>query len=191
MPPSMPRALLGIMLPAIFTVTLAHTTQRRAPPGAQPHTEPTVLDLGAAVLQDMSAVTPPERALPGWPPNSPAGTGTREVQAAPPVAEPRHAGLPTRMEAAGAPPPLMVGAASSHASGMLAQLDDRRAYQPVWSGTNGPLPRVDILIDALCAAEREGLRPPGYHLAPHVSSDPGIPRIPSEWRLGTANAYPG
>jgi hypothetical protein len=174
MPPHMRRALLSIMQSAILTVIPAHTPQRRVPlPRAQPRTQTTGLDLGTAVHQDISAMTPPERAFPGVPYTSPTSTGTREGQAAPPVAEPGHAELPTRMEPAGTPPPLMVGAASLHASGLVAQCRARRAYQLSWSDANGPLPCVEILItiNALRDAERQGLRPPGDHLAPNISSD--------------------
>jgi hypothetical protein len=176
MSPSRLRALLVILQAAIRTVILAHTTQRRAPlPRAQRHTQTTALNLGAAVHQDMSAVTPPERAFPGLPSTAPTSTGTREGQAAPPVAESRHAELHTRMEAVGTPPQLMMGAASLHASGMVAQCSARRAYQLAWSSTNGPLPCVEILMNALRDAEQEGLRPPSAHLASHVSRDADIP----------------
>jgi hypothetical protein len=38
---------------------------------------------------------------------------------------------------------------------------------------SGSLSHGDILIDALRDAEREGLRPHVYHLAPNVSRDAG------------------
>jgi hypothetical protein len=132
----------------------------------------TGLDLGTAVHQDMSAVTPQERALPVAVYFSHEQC-TREMQAAPPVAEPRPAELHTQIEALGSPPQLMVGAASLHASGMMAQCFARAAYQPAWGGVNSPRPCVESLIYALRDPERAGLRPPGDHLALHVSRDAG------------------
>jgi murein L,D-transpeptidase YcbB/YkuD len=42
---------------------------------------------------------------------------------------------------------------------------EERAFRPAWSSPKGILPDADSLIDAIKAADREGLRPQDYHLS--------------------------
>jgi len=73
--------------------------------------------------------------------------------------------LRTRIETAGIPPKIAVAEELIHASVMLPRFYEQRTYRPAWSGEDGPLPHVDVLIKAIGEADREGLRPDDYHLA--------------------------
>ncbi len=48
----------------------------------------------------------------------------------------------------------------------LQRLYERRAFQPVWSGDAGPLPRVVELRQILSEVDQDGLRPADYPLPP-------------------------
>ena len=72
--------------------------------------------------------------------------------------------LRNRIEAAGVPPKITVGAELIHASMMLPLFYERRAYRPAWSGDEGPLGQADALVRAIREAGDQGLRPRDYHL---------------------------
>ncbi len=72
--------------------------------------------------------------------------------------------LRARIEAAGIPPKITVGNEWIHASVVLPRFYEARAYQPAWTGDNGPLPHADNLVKAIQESWHEGLKPPDYHL---------------------------
>jgi murein L,D-transpeptidase YcbB/YkuD len=47
---------------------------------------------------------------------------------------------------------------------VLPRFYEARAYQPAWTGDNGPLPHVDNLVKAIQDCWREALKPRDYHL---------------------------
>jgi murein L,D-transpeptidase YcbB/YkuD len=72
--------------------------------------------------------------------------------------------LRTRIEEAGVPPKIDIGEELIHASIMLPRFYEERSYRPAWSGDKGPLPQINLLINALREADVEGLRQTDYHL---------------------------
>jgi len=84
--------------------------------------------------------------------------------------------LRSRIEAAGEPPKLTVGAERLSAVRMLSLFYEQRAYQLAWSYGEDLLPQVDALVTAIYEADREGLRPGDYHLAPIEALLTGIRR---------------
>lgn len=59
---------------------------------------------------------------------------------------------------------------------------ERRDYRPAWSDADGPLPQVEGLVAAIRNADREGLRPVGYHLDAIISA---AARLKKHWSTRT------
>jgi murein L,D-transpeptidase YcbB/YkuD len=75
-------------------------------------------------------------------------------------------GLRNRIEAAvGVPIELRVAGELIHAAAALPTFYERRVYHAAWSEDGRPSALARKLLDAIRAADREGLRPTDYHLA--------------------------
>lgn len=57
-----------------------------------------------------------------------------------------------------------IGKERVHIGEQICAFYERRDYRPAWSDANGPGSQVDGLVAAIRNADREGLRPIGYHL---------------------------
>jgi murein L,D-transpeptidase YcbB/YkuD len=73
--------------------------------------------------------------------------------------------LRNRIEAAGTPPKILCRGELICGSPALPRFYERRLFRPAWIAEDGPLPQVESFIQAVQEADREGLRPEGYHLA--------------------------
>ena len=71
--------------------------------------------------------------------------------------------LRRRIETAGNPPKISVGKEIIHSSIMLPLFYEQRTFTPAWIGENGPLSRIDDLLDAVQKANEHGMRPNDYH----------------------------
>ena len=85
--------------------------------------------------------------------------------------------LRNRIESAGFPPQLVVGADVIFASEFLSAFYEKRAYRVAWSGNRGPLPQAYALRRAIEASYAEGLRPADYHLE---LIDAALERLPED-----------
>src|SRR5262245_49166770 len=157
--------VLSPLLSTIFTVILVHPPQWLAPPGAEQRQGAMFLKMEAAGQEDAPPSSIHDRAIHNFPSPCPQGMGSSDTPAPHRVFEQMREDLRTRIEAAGTPPQLTVGGTSLRTSVLLPQFYAGRAYQPAWSSEAGPGPQVDVLVDVLRDAGREGLRPSDYHLA--------------------------
>jgi len=73
--------------------------------------------------------------------------------------------LRNRIEAAGTPPKILCRGELICGSAALPRFYERRLFRPAWIADDGPLPQVESFVQAVQEADREGLRPEGYHLA--------------------------
>jgi murein L,D-transpeptidase YcbB/YkuD len=158
--------VLSPLLSTIFTVMLVHPPQWLAPPGAEQRQGTTLWKMEAASQEDTPPPSLHDRTIHNFPGTCPQGMGSSDTPAPQIVFEQMRQDLRTRIEAAGTPPQLTVGDTSLRVSGLLPQFYAGRAYEPAWSSEAGPGPQVDVLIDVLRDAGREGLRPSDYHMAP-------------------------
>ena len=71
----------------------------------------------------------------------------------------------TRIEAADVATELRAGGEPVYTSEALLGFYVRRLYRPAWIDEHGPTRLVDDLVNALCLADLEGLRPEDYQLA--------------------------
>ena len=69
-----------------------------------------------------------------------------------------------RIAEAGYPPNIILRGELIRAPDMLERFYEKRDFQPVWSGNEGPLPKARELIEAIENAKFEGLIPYYYHL---------------------------
>lgn len=73
--------------------------------------------------------------------------------------------LKQRITEAGSPPKLTVKNERLLAAELLADFYQKRNYRPVWIGLQGPLNRVESLVEAISRVGEEGLIPEHYHLS--------------------------
>src|SRR6266511_2066570 len=158
--------ILNPLLSTIFTVMLVHPPQWLAPPGAGQRQGTMSVGMGTAGPENTPLPSPEERGSQSFSSACPQSMSSSDGSVPPITFEQMHEDLHTRIEAAGTPPQITVGATSLHTSALLPEFYARRAYAPAWSSEAGPQPQVDVLLDALRDAGREGLRPGDYHLAP-------------------------
>jgi murein L,D-transpeptidase YcbB/YkuD len=78
--------------------------------------------------------------------------------------------LRNRIEAAGYPLAMSVRGERIYSTQALPTFYERRVYAAAWSDGHRPLPAAWELLQALRAADREGLRPTSYHLLPLEAS---------------------
>ncbi len=82
-----------------------------------------------------------------------------------PVVADTGALLKQRITEAGSPPKLTVKNERLLAAELLSDFYQKRNYRPVWIGLQGPLNRVESLVDAISRVGEEGLIPEHYHLS--------------------------
>lgn len=82
-----------------------------------------------------------------------------------PPPDPASQEIQNRMLGGGIPQRVSVRADSIYSFDLVHSFYEGRAYRPAWSTPNGVLPDADALIDAIKAADREGLRPQDYHVS--------------------------
>jgi L,D-transpeptidase YcbB len=73
--------------------------------------------------------------------------------------------LKKRITVAGSPPKIIVRSERLLAAELLADFYKRLNYQPVWTSFEGPLKRVESLVDTIRKVGQEGLLPEHYHLS--------------------------
>jgi murein L,D-transpeptidase YcbB/YkuD len=73
--------------------------------------------------------------------------------------------LRNRIEAAGTPAKIVCRGELICGSAALRRFYEHRLFRPAWIADDGPLPQVDSFIQSVQEADREGLRPEGYHLS--------------------------
>ncbi|MCG6923538.1 MAG: L,D-transpeptidase family protein [Acidobacteria bacterium] len=92
------------------------------------------------------------------------GVGSVAGSVSPATADEVQELLRNRIEAAGAPPRIVVAGELIHCSTVLPRFYERRLFRLAWSDVRGPLPQASGLVTALRVATREGLDPAAYHL---------------------------
>jgi murein L,D-transpeptidase YcbB/YkuD len=73
--------------------------------------------------------------------------------------------LKKRITESGSPPKLTVRNERLLAAELLADFYQKLNYRPVWIGLQGPLNRVESLVDVISRVGEEGLTPDYYHLS--------------------------
>ena len=73
--------------------------------------------------------------------------------------------LKIQIEAVGRTPGMTVRRETLGAHGSLVRFYEHRGFRPLWLGHEGPLPEADVLLRVIRQAEREGIKPLGYHLS--------------------------
>lgn len=81
----------------------------------------------------------------------------------PAMASPIQELLRNRIESGGIPLRIAVGEELIYASAALPAFYERRIYRPAWIDEKGLLPHATSLLNAILAADGEGLRPADYH----------------------------
>jgi murein L,D-transpeptidase YcbB/YkuD len=93
------------------------------------------------------------------------GAGAPDPAYADAIANKAARQLQTWIVAAGGSGRRGIGKERVHIGKQICAFYEGRDYQPAWSQDDGPGPQVDGLISAIRHADREGLRPVGYHLS--------------------------
>src|SRR5262245_3535443 len=73
--------------------------------------------------------------------------------------------LKSQIEAVGRTPGMSIRREILGAPDGLVRFYEDRGFRPLWLGNDGPLPQVDRLLQVIRQAEREGIKPIGYHLS--------------------------
>ncbi|MBA4397691.1 MAG: hypothetical protein C0394_09970, partial [Syntrophus sp. (in: bacteria)] len=81
-----------------------------------------------------------------------------------------------RLEAAAVNPSTLCEGAIAYAPAVLLEIYTARSFRPAWIDSQGPLPPVEALLNAIRQARQEGLKPEEYHLS-------AITALVSSWRI--------
>jgi L,D-transpeptidase YcbB len=73
--------------------------------------------------------------------------------------------LKSQIEAVGRTPSISIRREILGAPDALLRFYKDRGFRPLWLGNDGPLPQADGLLQVIRQAEREGIKPIGYHLS--------------------------
>jgi murein L,D-transpeptidase YcbB/YkuD len=73
--------------------------------------------------------------------------------------------LKSHIEAVGRTPGRSIRREKLGAPEALVRFYENRGFRPLWFGKDGPLPQVDRLLQVIHRAERQGIKPIGYHLS--------------------------
>ena len=85
------------------------------------------------------------------------------------VRQPLVASMPEQLkiqiETVGRIPSLTIRSETLGAREVLVRFYESRGFRPLWISHDGPLPQADALLQVIRQAEREGIKPIGYHLS--------------------------
>jgi murein L,D-transpeptidase YcbB/YkuD len=83
----------------------------------------------------------------------------------PPLLPPMADQLKRQIEAVGRTPGTSLRGETIGAPDALVRFYDYRGFRPLWLGDEGVLPQAGMLLQVIRQAEREGLKPIGYHVS--------------------------
>ncbi|MFH1080808.1 MAG: L,D-transpeptidase family protein [Pseudomonadota bacterium] len=100
-----------------------------------------------------------------------------------PVGNALNDSIQKRLEAAVENPFILCEGAIAYAPAVLQDIYTARSFRPAWIDSQGPLPPVEVLLNAIRRAEQEGLKPEEYHLSEMTA-------LISAWRTSRGHNLP-